>query len=268
MITGTSLYSFNSMIRGGMTPCEIISALEKSDCQCVEVLDMYMKTDVEKAQVRSRLQSSPLKVCAYGIDNNFVVEQDRWHQQIDYVIASIDIAKSFGTNLLRVFAAYPNESFTYEQGMEKIIEAFLRLSPYAEEKGVILALENHGRFAGRAAQVQSIIDSVASPNLKSTFDTGNFLLVGDNPLEAAQRLSGHIAHVHFKDFAKDENGPYKADNETIYSGCAPGMGDVPILEIVACLKQNGYEGALALEFEGPKDLFSIFKSLSYMKGLV
>ena len=76
----------------------------------------------------------------------------------------------------------------------------------AEKAQVYLAIENHGLLAGTSAQVVEILKEVNSPYVKSTFDTGNFLLVHEKPTEAFNQLKNDIVHVHFKDFReKDEN---------------------------------------------------------------
>ena len=68
----------------------------------------------------------------------------------------------------------------------------------------MLCIENHGLFAGRSDQVLEIINEIGSPALKSTFDTGNFVLVGQNPENAVEELKGYIDHVHVKDFLQSD----------------------------------------------------------------
>ena len=71
-----------------------------------------------------------------------------------------------------------------------------------------------------------------SPFVKSTFDTGNFLLVHEKPTEAFKQLKDEIVHVHFKDFRE------KIENESLRGfrstegveliGVIPGDGEVDL----------------------------------------
>ena len=83
-----------------------------------------------------------------------------------------------GTDILRVFSGSARAGVTQEQGMDWILEGLSAGAAYAESRGVTLALENHGKFAGRSEQVRGIIDAVGSPALRVNLDTGNFLLSG------------------------------------------------------------------------------------------
>ena len=83
--------------------------------------------------------------------------------------------------------------------MAWILEGLSAGADYAASRGVTLALENHGRFAGRSNQVRDIIEQVGSPALRVNFDTGNFLPVGQDPVEAAQELADWVVLVHLKD---------------------------------------------------------------------
>ena len=47
-----------------------------------------------------------------------------------------------------------------------------------------------GLMAGRSDQVRNIIETVNSPALRANLDTGNFLLVNQNPTDAARELAG------------------------------------------------------------------------------
>ena len=140
----------------------------------------------------------------------------------------------------------------------------------AEENGVTYALENHGMFAGKASQVKNILDSVGSPALKSTADTGNFLLVCNDPVEAVSLLIDDIAHVHFKDFKKVESGGYEAQDGTHYIGTAIGDGQVDLKKIVALLREKGYDGFLSIEYEGSDadNLEAITHSIEFTNSIL
>jgi sugar phosphate isomerase/epimerase len=71
--------------------------------------------------------------------------------------------------------------------------------PVAEELGISIAMENH--------QDATTDDLIALHELSGgsaaygiTFDTGNPLAMGEDPVEAARRLAHLVRHVHLKDY--------------------------------------------------------------------
>jgi hydroxypyruvate isomerase len=180
-----------------------------------------------------------------------------------------------GTNIVRVFTGdLPHDkTITYEEGIGYDLEGLSAASKYAEEKGVLLCIENHGLFAGRSDQVISIINQVGSPALRSTFDTGNFLLVGQNPKDAVVDLKGYINHVHVKDFLRTdvekEGNTYRALSGDLFLGKIPGEGEVDLSYIFSELIKNNYDGWLVVEFEGSEEPTSgSILSVDYVGELV
>ncbi|HXH62229.1 MAG TPA: sugar phosphate isomerase/epimerase, partial [Fimbriimonadaceae bacterium] len=86
-------------------------------------------------------------------------------------------------------------------------------------------------------------------------DTGNFMLVGQNSLEAVKDVADLAYMVHFKDFKKGTGTGhvFKALDGTDYMGTVIGEGEVDLAQCVAALKEAGFEGWLNLEYEGEGD---------------
>jgi len=228
----------------------------------VELLDIYWKNkedkDEEIGEVLTTLKSYNLQVSAYDIKNNFVKESvEERAEEVEKVLDGIQVAKKLGTNIVRVFCGDIQDDLTYENGLDWIIEGLRKCAETAEKEQVYLAIENHGLLAGKSKQVIEIIKSVDSPFVKSTFDTGNFLLVHEKPTEAFDQLKNEIVHVHFKDFRE------KVENESLRGfrstegmeliGVIPGDGEVDLAYVVNGLKSRNYDGWLSIEYEGHDD---------------
>ncbi len=116
-------------------------------------------------------------------------------------------------------------------------------------------------MAGRSDQVRQMIETVDSPSLRANLDTGNFLLVGQNPTDAARDLADLVALVHLKDFAVAPEGQtahvYKGLDGVGYTGTVVSEGQVDLAEIISILGQAGYDGWLSLEYEGGLDPLTI-----------
>lgn len=180
------------------------------------------------------------------------------------------MAVFLGAKYLRVFSGNIKENVLYEEGKKWIIDCYKECAPYAELKGITMVLENHGLFAGKSSQVKEIIDSVNSPALRANSDTGNFLLVGEAPLDAVKNLNNYISFVHFKDFRENnEGGHYTSLDGRKYEGTVIGKGEVPMGEIVNFLDSIGYKGFLSLEFEGNGDPYTgTLESIQFTKSII
>lgn len=236
-----------------MTLKEFIEFCYTNKVDAVELLDCFWQDEDQPKEIKAYLDEIKMPVAAYSIANDFVTEEER-ELEIEKVKKGVDMALFLDTNLLRVFSGDVKEGISYDQGREWIIESFKKCAEYAEAKGVTMVLENHGRFAGRSSQVMDIISSVGSSALKANTDTGNFLLVGENPLDAVVNLKDQIGFVHFKDFKKSEDEVgYMANDGSWFEGTAIGDGEVPLGDIVSFLKSVNYKGYLSIEFEGSGD---------------
>ncbi|MBA4495393.1 sugar phosphate isomerase/epimerase family protein [Paenactinomyces guangxiensis] len=222
----------------------------------VELLSIFWRDQQrELPAVKEALRKYQLKAACYAAYNNFASgDSDKRKQQLKEVTDAVDMAVMLEAPVVRVFSGdLPEGNISYEQGLGYAVEGLARAAQYAEQKGVVLCLENHGLFAGRSGQVLDVINQVGSPALGSTFDTGNFLLVGQSPSDAIQELLGVIKHVHVKDFlhTPDETeNVYTSLTGERYAGKIPGEGEVDLRYILGELQASGYDGWLSVEYEG------------------
>ena len=214
-------------------------------------------------------------MAVYSIGNDFFQpERSAWEKQLADAKSGVEVADRLGVRTLRVFSGNAKPGYAFEDGLAWIVEGLAALAAYAERYKVTLALENHGLMAGRSDQVRQVIDAVGSPALRANIDTGNFLLVGQNPTDAARDLAPLAALVHLKDFRRarpDETAHiYKALDGTPFTGAVVGQGQVDLPAIVALLDAAGYDGWLSLEYEGGDDPLTVGvpQSLQAAQGLL
>lgn len=229
----------------------------------VELLDMFW-TDAERElpAVKARIAAGGMEVAVYSISNNFIQpEASARAQELADLKRGVDTALELGTDIMRVFSGSEREDVTQEQGTDWILEDLSAGAAYAESQGVTLALENHGKFAGRSDQVRDIIDAVASPALRVNLDTGNFLPVGQNPTAAAEHLADLVVLMHLKDMRRatgDEASHVFADPEgQLLTGCVIGDGLVNLPAIRLIMDSAGYAGWWSLEYEGAEEPLAV-----------
>ncbi|WP_221566020.1 sugar phosphate isomerase/epimerase [Alkalihalobacillus sp. TS-13] len=263
MKISVSMYSLASTLKKeNWSVIDFIKYADQIALDGVELLDIYWKNkenkEEEMQEVVEALNKYNLQVSAYDVTNNFIKEAvaDR-AQEAEKVKDGIRTAKKLGSNIVRVFCGDLRGDLTYEEGQAWIVEGLKECAELAEQEKVYLAIENHGLLAGKSRQVEDIIRNVNSSYVKSTFDTGNFLLVHEKPTSAFDRLKNDIINVHFKDFREklpDETlKGFKSLEGVELIGTVPGDGEVDLFYIVNGLKEVGYKGWLSIEYEGFDD---------------
>lgn len=270
-----SLYSLHPyLVSKKMDVTDALEFLHKQGVQYVELLDLYLPTPESRAQAKAVLARYGMKAGAYAASNEFVcVTPAELEKQIAGLKEACRIAAEFGAPVLRVFAGnQPQDGLlSYDQSVTQITGSLKACIPAACECGVKLCLENHGLFAGKSEQVCAILDSVASPAMTATVDTGNFLMVNEEPLAAVQSLAGRIGHVHFKDMKQVDAGGFAALDGRRYIGTAFGEGEVPLSAIVNMLAQSGYDGCVSIEYEAPGEdgcREALAQSIRYTRSLL
>ena len=263
MKVSISMYSLASTLRReNWSVVDFIEYAKNIDLDGVELLDIYwqdaINKDKEIEEILEKLHTTNLQVSAYDITNNFVRQnKTERNAEVEKVIEGIRVAKALNAHTVRVFCGDIREGLVYEECFDWIIEGLKDSAKIAEQEKIVLAIENHGLLAGKSQQIQEIIKAVNSPYVKSTFDTGNFLLVHEDPTNAFDVLKNEIAHVHFKDFREKEvhesvNGFRSTEGKELI-GVIPGDGKVNLSYIVEGLQNYGYQGWLSIEYEGFED---------------
>ncbi len=276
MKLGLSMYSYYAAYRQGRIDIpSFIQEAKRLGVQGVELLDFFWRDPAsELPEVRAALQNTGLSVGVYSVANNFVQGSEAARAgEVKKITSGVDYAVQFGAKVVRVFAGDITPDYTYEQCLLWIIAGLQEASAYAYEQGITLALENHGRLAGRSEQVQTILNAVASPALKANPDTGNFLLVHQASHLAVADLATRAAMVHFKDFRvvpDDYAGAAYVGTEGLkFAGTAIGEGEVDLPDCVQSLREAGFDGWLNIEYEGEEDPFSaVSRSVDYTRNLL
>ncbi|MGF7031091.1 sugar phosphate isomerase/epimerase [Paenibacillus mucilaginosus] len=252
-----SIWSCHTYLQNGQwTNADFIRfAAQETKAAGVELLTYFWKGE-ELEEVRKALAETRIQVAAVGASNNFShPDPQRRRAEVDEILAAVHLAETFGARIVRVFAGdRPPEGYAFDEVKAWIVEGLREAAAAAAEKDIVLCLENHGVFAGQAGQVQAILDEVGSPYLRSTFDTGNFLLVGEDPSAALEALGPQVAHVHFKDFVPVDEGyvgrAYTGLTGERFAGRIAGEGMIDLPGLLGRLHQGGYRGWLTVEYEG------------------
>ena len=86
----------------------------------------------------------------------------------------------------------------WQRHLDEKIGILKELAPIAEDAGVRIGVENHQDAT--SADLVYLCQTVNSPNVGVTLDTGNPLAVAEDPVEFARTILPYLVHVHLKDY--------------------------------------------------------------------
>ena len=119
----------------------------------------------------------------------------------------------------------------------RVIATIDELTPYAVERGVTLALENHGGGVTTTdEELLSIVRAVKGPNFAVNLDTGNFH--GPDPYAEIAHLAPYAVNVQVK-------------TEIRRKGKSKELAD--LARVIRILRDAKYSGYVVLEYNAPED---------------
>jgi D-psicose/D-tagatose/L-ribulose 3-epimerase len=200
--------------------------------------------EVEKyAELAARLDDLGLErlaVSARGGDDN-PLAPDR-SEAVAATRANLDSAEALGATIICGPLAAPLGVFTgagpTEEEKARAVEYLREVAPYAEERGVTIALEYLNRFemylTNCAADLAALVREVDHPRIRMMYDTFHAHIEEKDPRAALRECADVLVHVHLSE----------SDRST------PGAGQVAWADTFAGLREIGYDRWVVIEAFG------------------
>ena len=235
-------YSFRDYLTGktkSMSLDDFVDLAAQYDLDAVEPTSYYFPEPVTPEylhQLRRRAFMLGLGVSGTAVGNTFThppgPERDK---EIAHVKKWVDHAVEMSAPVIRIFAGTVQKGTTEAQARKWCVETIEQSCEYAGQRGIILALENHGGIVATADQLLSIVREIKSPWFGVNLDTGNFR--GPNPYEEMAQAAPYAVTVQVK-------------TEISAAGKS---SDADLGRVVEILKKAQYRGFIALEYEAKED---------------
>lgn len=266
MKLGISMWSYFHAYKAGKIDMPgFIHEAKRLGADGVELLDVFYRDkdlDSERKLADQALLETGLAVGVFSVAQNFakLTEPER-EAELEKIKFGVDEAVHFSAKTVRVFAGDVAPGITFDQARDWIIDGLSLAADYAQSKGIRLALENHGKLAGKSDQVRGIIADVRNRcghnALGANPDTGNFMLVGQKGHDAVLDVADLAYMVHFKDFKKAPadyaEWAYEDLSGQKFLGTVIGEGEVDLRACLVGLQKAGFTGWVNLEYEGVED---------------
>ncbi len=182
--------------------------------------------------------------------NNFTVpDQAHREENIRGLIQAVEIAEFLGCPQVRAFGGPVPEGVPKEKAREWCIGSFKKVMPIAEEKGIVIGLENHGGVTMTSDDVLEIHAAVGSEWFGLNMDTNNF--PAEDRYAHMEKVADKIVQIHAKMLEVDEQtGDSKIDYDRVLS----------------IARDHGFNGFVSIEYEGKEDAWpAVTKASKFLR---
>lgn len=281
MKLGLSSYSINQVILSGkMDLPAAIKWIKEQGAECVELVPFSFKFVHEDGSIdyqtieiaKKAAKQNQIEIANYSVLADLLKEDEKeFEAEIERVKTHVKIASALEIPRMRHdVSAFrrprgENDVVHFERLFSKMVEAIRRISDYGKSLGVTTMLENHGFFVNGCDRCERLVRAVDRDNYKMLLDTGNIACVDEDPSVAAMKLAPFCEMIHLKDFYIRKRDPgdasdfdcsgswFQSNAGRYLRGSILGQGDLDIYEILGTIKHSGYNGPIAIEFEGLED---------------
>jgi len=237
-------YSFRDELKGpkkSMDLFDFANLAADLGLDAIEPTGYYFPEDVDR-QYCQKLQRHAfllgLDISGTAIMNDFCVppgaEADK---EMAHVHQWIDRAANLTAPVVRLLSGNWIQGTSDEELEQRVIDRIDALLPHAAEKGVILALENHGGgVTVTANQLLRIVNAVKGSSFGVNLDTGNFH--GPDPYDEIAQAAPYAVNVQIKtEIRRKGKNTEPADLE----------------RVIGILRDARYSGYVVLEYTANED---------------
>lgn len=268
---------------GSMTVSEWIELAVKLDIDGLEWYAGFLEMQDESNWLKFRRQVEdhgkviPMMCCSPDFthpDKSFrdkeIAKQKRW----------IDMTHTLGGSYCRVLSGQRRPELSMDDGVKLAAESIEACLTYAQERGIILILENHYKddfweypeFAQKMDVFCKLVDSIHHPNFGVNYDPSNTFLAGEEPLELLDRVSNRVVTMHasdrylkegtIEDLRKEEGGAVGYAKRLSHGEIGKGLNDYDA--IFTELKRVGFKGWISIE-DGVDGMDQLARSVAFVR---
>ena len=215
--------------------------------------------DSHPARIREMADAAGVELTTFCAHANLLDPPSPDVYGTNQIIKAIRLAKLLGIKHVITTEGDPKTEFghnlTTEQAIFAICEKLYAPIRWAEELGVGLLLETHGRITDSVEDMGRLLEALGHERTVGIcLDTGNSWLGGSEPLDYIKTFGRRIKHVHWKDMQSE----WQEKRGSVF-GCgmatvALGDGVIDLPPIVTALQDIGFDEATTLEIAGPENI--------------
>jgi sugar phosphate isomerase/epimerase len=252
-------YSYRQFLQGKpprMDLFDFVNLAADMALDGVELTSYYFPADVTSEylhRIKQHAFLAGLDVSGTSVGNDFcVAEGEPRRKQMELVRTWVDRAAELDAPVIRIFAGNVPKGDDQGQAVDRAIEGIRASLPYAAERGVTLALENHGGITATPGQILKLVKAIDAPNFGVNLDTGNFR--GADPYAELAELAPYAVNVQVKTEIGRQGKPKEPAD---------------LARVIGILREARYSGYVVLEYEAEEDpMKAIPRHIKTLRGLI
>ena len=268
---------------GTMRVSEWIELASKLDIDGLEWYAGFIEMEDENNWLRFRNEVEahgkviPMMCCSPDFTNpdpvfraKEIEKQKRWIEMTDIL----------GGSYCRVLSGQRRPVLSEDEGVNLAAACIEACLPYAQERNIILILENHYKddfweypeFAQKMDVFCKLVDKIDHPNFGVNYDPSNAFLAGEDPLELLYSISHRVVTMHasdrylkegtIEDLRKEDTGTLGYAKRLSHGEIGKGMNDYDA--IFTELKRVGFNGWISIE-DGIEGMDQLERSVSFLR---
>ncbi|NLX53701.1 MAG: sugar phosphate isomerase/epimerase [Planctomycetaceae bacterium] len=189
---------------------------------------------------------------------------------VQYVQQTIRFAAELDCPIVdTVDGAFEIEGLSREEVFRITCDNYRQCLSWAEDYGVMLAIEPHGPYTNDGDFLQRLFEYFDSEYLRFNMDTGNNFIAGGDPLAYCQRFRKYLVHAHIKDVSESLAAALRGEETGIGSSQVPIGGGVNadnIRKVLKYLAETNWDGVVSIECHGSDE--NMKASVEFLRGVL
>lgn len=152
-------------------------------------------------ELRQRLAEASIMPTVIVGTLNLHADQELWRPPLDRAIRNLEVAHRLGSPLGLYYLRYGGR-VTREGRIRLLVEQLRMLADAAGALGLRVTTENYDYFTSE--EFIRIFSAAGRDNIGLHNDTGNWLILGEDPLHATKRMAPYTHHAHVRDYVLED----------------------------------------------------------------
>lgn len=237
--------------KGAMTFEDCIKFAKESGFDGYDMMCFHLEGDGAEAKKILEKYGMTLSGVSIVVEFASASTPEEFDKCFAYAKEHIDRAAAAGCkNIMLVPTVYTTKpGITREQASRNMIAGFKACMEYGEKLGITFSaetLESSAVPLASATEMRRYFD--ACPSLKYSHDTGNLLVMNEDPVEMYEYFKDRVLAVHFKDMQYSEKRtPSMTPNGKFIRTTELGTGLVDFKKQLSLFKRDNFQGFILLE---------------------
>jgi len=269
------LFPFHNDLKDGSLSA--LNLVERLYALGVRALEPMLRNTEDEPAIWDQLQAAAadfeMSYSCVDAGANLIGESDSDRAEaLDTVARGVEMCAELDCPVLLIPGSRPAPGMSNEEGRKMYSEMLAKAAQRTTDAGVTLTIEDFGVYPEFACHSSHVLEVVtgAGPEIKVTWDNGNFLLADELPADAYQPLRSRTVHVHIKDWLPpppDSDQGIVTPSGKRWVGAHIGHGEAQVRESLELLHAAGYDGWISLEVGVAPALEAAVIGANYCSGV-